>query len=182
MNNFKNLDIDFNVGRAGSSLLHGLFSTCSKQELVSSCGARASDCGRFSSCRAPALGHVGSVVSEYRPQGTNSVVVAPRLGCSMSCGNLLGAGIEPVSSALAGRFFTTEPPGKPFIQFYSGLIIIVNIQDLLGFILWMSKECKVGVWFGCFSCNFGFTARGVHVALMGVFSFCLGPEQNIQDL
>ena len=24
-----------------------------------------------------------------------------------------GSGIEPGSSALAGRFFTTEPPGKP---------------------------------------------------------------------
>ena len=25
----------------------------------------------------------------------------------------LGSGIEPVSPALAGRFFTTESPGKP---------------------------------------------------------------------
>ena len=30
--------------------------------------------------------------------------------------DLLGSGIEPVSPALAGRFFTTEPPGKP--QFF----------------------------------------------------------------
>ena len=27
--------------------------------------------------------------------------------------DLPGSVIEPVSSALAGRFFTTEPPGKP---------------------------------------------------------------------
>ena len=27
--------------------------------------------------------------------------------------DLPGSGIEPVSPALAGRFFTTEPPGKP---------------------------------------------------------------------
>ena len=27
--------------------------------------------------------------------------------------NLPGPGIEPMSPALAGRFFTTEPPGKP---------------------------------------------------------------------
>ena len=87
-----------------------------------------------------------------------------------------------MSPALAGRLFTIEPPGKPFIWFYSGLIIVASIQALLGFILWTSKKCKVGVWFGCFSCNLGFRARGVHVALMGVFSFCLGPEQNIQDL
>ena len=28
-------------------------------------------------------------------------------------GNLLDPGINPVSPALAGRFFTSEPPGKP---------------------------------------------------------------------
>ena len=28
---------------------------------------------------------------------------------------LPGSGIEPVPSALAGRFFTTEPPGKPLL-------------------------------------------------------------------
>ena len=30
-----------------------------------------------------------------------------------SPGDLSDPGIEPVSPALAGRFFTTEPPGKP---------------------------------------------------------------------
>ena len=30
-----------------------------------------------------------------------------------SPGTLLGPGIEPTSPALAGGFFTTEPPGKP---------------------------------------------------------------------
>ena len=82
-------------------------------------------------------------------------------------------------SCIGRKILTIEPPGKPFIWFYSGLIIVASIQALLGFILWTSKKCKVGVWFGCFSCNLGFRARGVHVALMGVFSFCLGPEQNI---
>ena len=43
-----------------------------------------------------------------------------------SSGDLSHTGIKPVSPALAGRFFTTEPPGKPthnvnssFIQFSS---------------------------------------------------------------
>ena len=31
--------------------------------------------------------------------------------------DLPGSGIEPVSPALAGRFFTTEPPGSPSIIF-----------------------------------------------------------------
>ena len=30
-----------------------------------------------------------------------------------SPGDLLNPGTEPVSSSLAGRFFTAEPPGKP---------------------------------------------------------------------
>ena len=30
-----------------------------------------------------------------------------------SPGDLSDPGIEPVSTALAGRFFTTEPPGTP---------------------------------------------------------------------
>jgi len=29
-------------------------------------------------------------------------------------GDLPNPGIEPTSSALAGGFFTTEPPGKPY--------------------------------------------------------------------
>ena len=32
-----------------------------------------------------------------------------------SPGDLPNPGIEPMSPALAGGFFTTEPPGKPFI-------------------------------------------------------------------
>ena len=46
----------------------------------------------------------------------------PRQECSSrlpfpSSGDLPGPGIEPVSPALAGRFFTTEPPGKPYHGF-----------------------------------------------------------------
>ena len=56
----------------------------------------------------------------HRPRGFGSQ--APELGlhswvarayllCCMR--DLPGPGIEPMSPALAGRFFTTEPPGKP---------------------------------------------------------------------
>ena len=31
-------------------------------------------------------------------------------------GDLPDPGIEPMSPALAGRFFTTEPPGKPILM------------------------------------------------------------------
>ena len=54
---------------------------------------------------------VASLVLEQGLQGTQaSVVVAHELSC-MS--DLPRPGIEPVSSALAGGFFTNGPPGKP---------------------------------------------------------------------
>ena len=42
----------------------------------------------------------------------------PRQGCwsglpFLSPGDLPNPGIQPTSPALAGRFFTSEPPGKP---------------------------------------------------------------------
>ena len=73
----------------------------------------ASHCGGFSCCGARARGHVGSVVAAPRLQSTGSGAVARGLSCSAAWGDFPGAGIEPVSRALAGRFFTTESPGKP---------------------------------------------------------------------
>ena len=47
-------------GCAGSLLLlHGLFSSCGEQGLLSSCSAQASRCDSFPCCGAQALGHVG---------------------------------------------------------------------------------------------------------------------------
>ena len=34
----------------------------------------------------------------------------------LSPGDLPNSGIEPTSPALAGGFFTTEPPGKPYVR------------------------------------------------------------------
>ena len=63
------------------------FSGCGKWGLRSSCGTWASHCCGCS-CGAQALGRVGSVVVE----------------------------IKPTSPVLAGRLFTTEPPGKPQVE------------------------------------------------------------------
>ena len=41
-----------------------------------------------------------------------------------ACGGLLGSGIEPKLPALAGRFFTTEPPGKPFGRCFADLVSV----------------------------------------------------------
>ena len=53
-----------------------------------------------------------------------SSVVVLGLGCSEPCGHLPRSGSEPVSPALAGRFFSSESPRKP---------------QILCFHLWMEK-------------------------------------------
>ena len=45
-----------------------------------------------------------------------------------SPGDLPDLGIEPVSSTLAGGFFTTEPPGKPL---YRVVIVIIIIKHII---------------------------------------------------
>ena len=85
------------------------------------CGARASHCGGFSG-GARALGTQALVVVARRLSSCGSQALERRLS---SCGaqasllrsvwNLPGPGLEPVSSALAGRFLTTAPPEKHFL-------------------------------------------------------------------
>ena len=98
------------------SLLHRLFSSCGKQRLLCSCSVGASHCGGSSCCGAGGLEHsfqlqellhVGSVVAVSGLYSTGSIVVVHGLSC------FKGYGIKPVSPELAGRFSTTEPPGKP---------------------------------------------------------------------
>ena len=82
---------------------------------------------------------VASLVEEHRTWGTQASAVAAR-GLLNSCGSwapehsfnscstwaellldtwdLPGSGIEPVSSVLAGGFFTIELPGKPSYSFF----------------------------------------------------------------
>ena len=110
----------FLFGCAKSLLLLGHFSSCGKQGLLSSCGARASHRSGFSCCRAWAQGVWASVVAAPGLSSCSSWALEHRL---TSCGTwvqllcrmwqLPRSGIEPASLALASRFFTTEPPGKP---------------------------------------------------------------------
>ena len=90
-----------------------LLSSCSNWWLLSSCGAQASHCGDFSCCRAQALGHVGfsSCGSQASKQRLNSRGAQAQL--LHGTWDLPRPGMESVSAALAGGFFTTEPPGKP---------------------------------------------------------------------
>ena len=93
----------FMFGCARSSLLRRLFTSCGEQWLLSSWCVWTSHCGGFSYCRAWARGHrLGSCDAQ-------------ELSCSMAFGVLPWWGMEPVSPALAGGFFTTELPGKPYM-------------------------------------------------------------------
>ena len=58
--------------------------------------------------RLQELWHVGSVGGAPGLYGTGTWA---SLFCDM--GDLCGSGMESISPALAGRFFTTEPLGKP---------------------------------------------------------------------
>ena len=82
------------------------------------CGARASHCGSFSRCRAQ--GAWTSVTATRGPSSHSSQALehfpsrcAHGLCCLPQLWDLPGSGIKLVSLARQGRFFTTEPPGKP---------------------------------------------------------------------
>ena len=73
-------------------------------------------------CRLQWLQHVGSVVAPPWLWSAGSAVVRPSRSCSVALWDPPRSGIEPVSPALAGGFFTPEPPGKPDIL----LLLILN--------------------------------------------------------
>ena len=75
--------------------------------VVASGGHSSSWCTGLSLSRPLLLRSTGS-------RRTGSVVVAHGPSCSAACG-IPRPGLEPVSPALAGRFSTTGPPGKPQI-------------------------------------------------------------------
>ena len=57
---------------------------------------------------------------DYRPPGSSvhgilQAGILESVAMCFSRGGLPGSGIKPMSPALAGRFFTTDPPGKPSV-------------------------------------------------------------------
>ena len=64
------------------------------------------------------LRHLGFIVAVPRLQSTSSIAVAQGLSCFGACGIFLDQRSNSLSLALAGGFFTTEPPGKPSFSFF----------------------------------------------------------------
>ena len=114
-------------GCAGSSLLHWLFSSCGEWEyspvvarrLLIAVASLAAE-HRLQGARASVV--VAHELVEAAPslQSTGSIVAVHGLSCAVAHGGLPRSGFEPVSAALAGRFFTTKPPGKPSTLFFNG--------------------------------------------------------------
>ena len=88
----------FLFGCAGSSLLLGLFPRCG---------------GRSSCCAWPPH-RVASLVVVHGLQDTQASVA---VGHGHTIWDVPRSGIELASPELAGRFFTTEPPGKSSLFF-----------------------------------------------------------------
>ena len=102
-----------------------LFSSCCERGSSLACGVWASHSCGFSGRS------VGS--KEHGLRSWGSWALEHRLSCSVACGifsengtNLCLQRNEPVSPALAGGFFTTGLPGKPYWFFWSLTILSKN--------------------------------------------------------
>ena len=82
------------------------------------CARAFSSCGKwgplFIAVRGP-LTVAASPVAEHRLQTRSLSNCGSRAQLFCGMWDLPRPGLEPVSPALAGRFSTTAPPGKPFI-------------------------------------------------------------------
>ena len=113
------LFIYLSIGCIGFSLLGMGFLQLRQTGATLHCGAQVPHCGGFSCCGAQALGTRASVVVARGLSSCGSQALELRLS---SCGaraqllrgvrDLPRPRLEPVSSALAGGFLTTAPPGK----------------------------------------------------------------------
>ena len=86
------------------------------------CARAFSSCGEwgplFIAVRGP-LTITASLVAEHRLQMRRLSSCGSRAQLPRSMWDLPRPGLEPVSPALAGRFSTTAPPGKPSISVFN---------------------------------------------------------------
>ena len=93
------------------------------------CARAFSSCGKrgplFIAVRGP-LTIAASLVAEHRLQTCRLSSCGSRAQLVRGMWDLPRPGLEPMSPALAGRFSTTVPPGKP-LKFYLFLNLIVHL-------------------------------------------------------
>ena len=98
------------------------------------CARAFSSCGKqgplFIAVRGP-LTIAASLVAEHRLQMRKLSSCGSRAQLLRGMWDLPRPGLEPVSPALAGRFSTTAPPGKPFPVFFSTFQILCKESVLV---------------------------------------------------
>ena len=103
------------------------------------CARAFSSCGKrgplFITVRRP-LTIAASLVAEHRLQTRRVSNCGSRAQSLRGMWDLLRPGLEPVSPALAGRFSTTAPPGKPCEN-----VLIKNSIYLLEIELFLFVTC-----------------------------------------
>ena len=86
---------------------------------------------------------MGSVAAAPRPQRTGSIVVVHGLSCSTASWDLPKSGVEPVSPAVAGGFFTPSQQGSPskyFLRAYMLDTVLGSIDFSFGYGIYILKE------------------------------------------
>ena len=98
-----------------------LFSNCSEQGLLSSCGARASHCSGFSCCRAQAVGLRASAA------------VAQGCSCSSACGIFPAQGLNPCPLHWWADFHPLYHQGSPHVSILLQILypfrLLYNIEQ-----------------------------------------------------
>ena len=92
------------------------------------------------------LGRMGPAIAVLELWNAGSVVAARGL---RGMWYLSGPGMEPVSPALAGGVFTTEPPGKPLQQ------VFAVSHEIFLVCHWESLVEACGIWFPDQGSNLG---------------------------
>ena len=107
------------------------------------CGRAFSSCGEwgplFIAVRGP-LTVAASLVAEHRLQTRRLSSCGSRAQLLCGMWDLPRPGLEPVSPALAGRYSTTSPPGKPYYHFLNcfGFVIV----GLFLFLCFLPRETQ----------------------------------------
>ena len=91
--------------------------------VVASGGHSSSRCGGHSSSRCAGLSLSQPLVAEHRLQTHRLSNCGSRAELLRGMWDLPRPGLEPASPALAGRFSTTVPPGKPSIKYFECTIM-----------------------------------------------------------
>ena len=99
------------------------------------CARAFSSCGKrgplFIAVRGP-LTIAASLLAEHRLQMRKLSNCGSRAQLLCGMWDLPRPGLEPVSPALAGRFSTTAPPGKPLTFFFNKIYFIFLFLAALG--------------------------------------------------